>query len=286
MSFPPRAFIIGAQKAATTSLAFLLDQHPAIRLSDPKETHYFSVNWDEGEDWYRTKFPGTADDVMLLDASTSYAMAPVSDAMPDSSKRPRWGLSVPERIHSYAENAKFIYMLRRPAERTYSAYWHMVRSGQERLPFREAIDAHPVYLETSKYHAQIAIFLDHFDLKNFHLIDFRAFANDPGFYARASLEFLEIPDSRFEFELETEKNKSFQYNKAGLTMQKLFGTDQNIKSVNQMIKGLLPKSIHNRLKSLVSKEIPQMSDSDRTFLEDYFAEENAKLRDLTGFEFQ
>ena len=69
-------------------------------------------------------------------------------------------------------------------------------------------------------------------------------------------------------------------------MQKLFGTDQNIKSANQLIKGLLTKSIYNRLKSLVSKEMPQMSDSDRTFLEYYFTEENSKLRDLTGFELQ
>lgn len=122
MRFPPRASIIDTQKAANTSLAFLLDQHPATRLSDPKEIHYFSVNWDEGEDWYRTKFPGATDYVMLLDASTSYVMAPASDIMPDSSKRPRWERSVPERIHSYAEIAKFIYMLCRPTERTYSAY--------------------------------------------------------------------------------------------------------------------------------------------------------------------
>ena len=115
------------------------------------------------------------DDVLLLDASTSYAMAPIGDNRPDSSKRPRWGQSVPERIHGYAENAKFIYMLRKPADRTYSAYWHNVRSGQEKMPFRDAIEAHPVYLETSKYHAQIAIFLKHFDLKEFYLVDFKIF---------------------------------------------------------------------------------------------------------------
>ncbi len=286
MNFPPRAFIIGAQKAATTSLAFLLDQHPAIQLSDPKETHFFSVNWDQGEAWYRKKFATASDDVMLLDASTSYAMAPVSDTVPDSSKRPRWGRSVPGRIHSYAGDAKFFYMLRKPADRTYSAYWHMVRSGRERMPFREAIEAHPVYLETSKYYAQMAVFLDHFDLKDFYLIDFRAFSQNPNKYAQASLDFLETSQRDFDFELEVEKNKSFQYNTAGLTVQKLFGSDRNLKSANLLIKRLIPKTLHNRLKSIVSKGIPPMSDADRAYLEDYFAKDNEKLREFTGFEFQ
>jgi hypothetical protein len=43
MSFPPDAFIIGAQPG-TTSLSALLDQHPKIVLSTPKEPDFFSVN--------------------------------------------------------------------------------------------------------------------------------------------------------------------------------------------------------------------------------------------------
>ena len=35
MPFPPEAFIIGAQRAGTTSLSALLDQHPGIVLSNP-----------------------------------------------------------------------------------------------------------------------------------------------------------------------------------------------------------------------------------------------------------
>lgn len=286
MSFPPHAFIIGAQKAATTSLAFLLDQHPAIQLSSPKEPHFFSVNWERGEDWYREKFQDGSDDLLLLDASTSYAMAPISDAMPDSKKRPRWGQRVPERIQSFSKAAKFIYLLRRPADRTYSAYWHMVRSGRENLSFREAIAAHPVYLETSSYHAQLSVFLDHFDLNDFLLIDFRAFSQNPDRYANDCLTFLGVSDRGFQFHLESEKNKSFQYNKAGLTLKKLFGSEQKLKSANQFVKSVVPRSLHARMKSLVSKDIPKLTDDDRAYLEDYFIEDTEKLRSLTGFEFQ
>ncbi|NKB57676.1 MAG: hypothetical protein GKS00_15220 [Alphaproteobacteria bacterium] len=286
MSYPPRAFIIGAQKAATTSLAFLLDQHPAIQLSSPKEPHFFSTYWDKGEAWYRTQFPAAADDVMLLDASTSYAMAPIAEHSPPSSRRPRWGQSVPERIRGVASGAKFIYLLRRPADRTYSAYWHNIRSGNETLPFREAIDAHPVYLETSKYHAQLLVYLKHFELDDFLLIDFKAFSNDPEKYARQCLNFLEVPQPDFKFALDVEKNKSFQYNNAGRMLQKLLGSEHTLKFINSLVKRCIPTALHGRLKSLISQDIPAMTDADRAYLEDYFASENDKLRELTGFEFE
>lgn len=285
MSYPPRAFIIGAQKAATTSLAFLLDQHPAIQLSSPKEPHFFSTNWDKGESWYRTQFPPAAEDVMLLDASTSYAMAPISKDARPSSRTPKWGQNVPERIHGLAGDAKFIYMLRKPADRTYSAYWHNVRAGQESLPFREAIETHPVYLETSMYHAQMLVFLNHFKLKDFLFIDFRAFSGDPEKYAKECLNFLDTPQPDYDFERDVEKNKSFQYNSAGRMLQKVLGSESTLKSVNALVKRAIPTGLHDRLKSMVSQEIPPMSDIDRAYLEDYFKDETEKLRDLTGFEF-
>ena len=54
--FPPRAFLIGAAKSATTTLADLLNQHPHIFLSNPKEPDFFWINWDRGIDWYRALF--------------------------------------------------------------------------------------------------------------------------------------------------------------------------------------------------------------------------------------
>lgn len=41
MAFPPEVYLIGAQKSGTTTLAYLLAQHPDICLSEPKETHFF-----------------------------------------------------------------------------------------------------------------------------------------------------------------------------------------------------------------------------------------------------
>src|SRR5579871_4715010 len=108
MSFPPQAFLIGAQRAGTTSLSGLLDQHPDIVLSTPKEPDFFSVNWEEGLGWYRSRFHRDA--TILLDASVSYTMTGRDDAsgtLPDT---------VPSRILETSPHAKFIYLVRDPAE--------------------------------------------------------------------------------------------------------------------------------------------------------------------------
>ena len=77
MAFPPQAFIIGAQRSGTTSLAFLLNQHPMIALAEPKEPNFLTMNWENGIDWYRSCF--SREDAILLDASVSYSMAKIVD---------------------------------------------------------------------------------------------------------------------------------------------------------------------------------------------------------------
>ncbi|MBF0306693.1 MAG: hypothetical protein HQL41_13700, partial [Alphaproteobacteria bacterium] len=72
MIFPPLGHLIGAQKAATTSLAALLAAHPAVRVSEPKETHFLTAEWRRGPEWWRDRFaPGGE---VLVDASTTCAM--------------------------------------------------------------------------------------------------------------------------------------------------------------------------------------------------------------------
>jgi hypothetical protein len=61
MSFPPESYLIGAQKAGTTTLAYLLDQHPHVTVARTKEPHFFTDNWDRGLGWYKKQFPDSPD---------------------------------------------------------------------------------------------------------------------------------------------------------------------------------------------------------------------------------
>src|SRR6266576_1441922 len=86
--FPPEALIIGAQKSGTTTLAYLLNQHPMIELADRKETDFFTDNWERGIDWYRSCF--LQQKAILMDASVGYTMADVGpNAPPDADIVPK-----------------------------------------------------------------------------------------------------------------------------------------------------------------------------------------------------
>ncbi len=284
MRFPPEAYIIGAQRAGTTTLAFLLDQHPMIVLSVPKEPQFYTVNWERGLEWYRSRFAVT-NETLLLDASTSYTMAPTDPTEATAASAPRWGCSAPARIHDVRPDAKFIYVLRDPVERIYSAYWRRVSTGAERRPFRRAIAERPVYLATSKYFSQISLYLDHFDLHDFLFIDFRDLTRDPVSVAQTCLRFLAIEPAGFPFELDRPKNRAFRYNPLGLAVQAALGSERRIKTLAAAVTRLAPPPTHRLLKKIISKEIPAISDEDRAFLGELFKSENEKLNKLVGIEF-
>jgi Sulfotransferase family len=89
----PNFFIIGAQKAGTTSLYYYLKQHPQIYMSPRKEPHFF-----EGmhSDFYRPAratlpvtdladyqalFEGVTDEKAIGEASASYLYSPKAPAL-------------------------------------------------------------------------------------------------------------------------------------------------------------------------------------------------------------
>src|SRR3954447_17800429 len=152
MSFPPESYLIGAQKAGTTTLAFLLDQHPHLSIGETKEPHFFTDHWRKGLEWYRKQFPDSANTV-CLDASTSYSMAPLTKGW--KHRDPKVYEGIPARVHSVRPDAKFIYLLRNPVDRTYSGYWHDVRMGVKNEPSKTALQRDPFYLDVSDYHGQL-----------------------------------------------------------------------------------------------------------------------------------
>jgi hypothetical protein len=282
MGFPPEAFLIGAQKAGTTTLAELLDQHPRITVSDPKEPDFFTRNWDRGLGWYRTVFRGP-EDTVYLDASPSYSAGPLA-ADPEHVARqhanPR--AAAPERIRTINPNARFIYLLRDPVARTYSSYWHRVRAGEERRSFREAITNDPFYLQTSDYHGQLLRYLRYFPLGAFLLLLFEELRDDPVGVARRCFEFLSVQPEGYSVVLDAPRNPTYLYSNAGLVLTRLFPSWQTGKATTRLAKRILPRRVQSLARRVLTKETPPMADDDRAYLVAYFREPNQRLRELTG----
>ncbi len=155
----PTFFVIGAARAGTTSLHYYLSLHPQIQMSETKEPHYFAgppgtipfggPRVDSIDD-YRKLFDPRA--TVRGEASPSYAAYP---------RR----LGVPARISELVPDARLIYLVRDPIDRTVSHYLHAVAVEGERRQLAEALgdyDPANLYICASRYATQLEQYLSHF----------------------------------------------------------------------------------------------------------------------------
>jgi hypothetical protein len=166
----PNFFIVGAQKAGTTSLYHYLNQHPQVYMSPRKEPHFFEGMQSEFRRpgrrnapvsdlaEYQTLFEGVSDERAIGEASASYLYSP----------------RAPGLIKSCVPDAKIIAILRNPAYRAYSNFLHCVQVGREPLgSFTEALQAEEsrmrekwgplwYYKQKGFYYAQVKRYFDVF----------------------------------------------------------------------------------------------------------------------------
>jgi hypothetical protein len=123
----PNVFIAGAQKSGTTTLCALLDRHPNVVLSDPKEPVFFSraANLPHPERYeacFRPKHGDTPQ--AIIDGSNAYM------ADPQALSRMRSMLG---------DDLRFVFCLREPVARAISGYWHQAKKGRERRSLAEVL---------------------------------------------------------------------------------------------------------------------------------------------------
>lgn len=114
---------IGAQKAGTTWLYFMLRRHPQIYLSRDKELHFWDWHRDRGLDWYRSQFAG---------APTGSCAGEIT---------PAYAILAPDRIAEIARefpHLKLIYLMRDPRERAWSSA--KMALGRAEMTLEEASD--------------------------------------------------------------------------------------------------------------------------------------------------
>ena len=138
----PNFFIIGAAKAATTSLASILEQHPQAAIAQGKEPHFFSIDerYQAGWAWYGQFFQHVKNQTAIGDASTSYS-------------RLRYHPETIRRIQNAVAQPKIIYMVRHPLERMESAYIeHLCSpSSQPFSSINDALRRQPMIVDSSRY---------------------------------------------------------------------------------------------------------------------------------------
>jgi Sulfotransferase family len=186
-SVKPNFFIIGAAKAATTSLSSLLDAHPQAAIVPGKEPHFFSydhvfkLGWQKYLTLYR---PGRGEKA-VGDASTSYS-------------RIRYHPSVVARIHEHVPEAKIIYMVRHPLQRMESAYVEHLGTpgGMVFTSINDAVKRQPMIVDSSRYWEVFDAYRQKFDESRIKIVWFEEYVANRTAVFQDVCRFLEIDDSR------------------------------------------------------------------------------------------
>ncbi|MEI2779551.1 MAG: sulfotransferase [Tetrasphaera sp.] len=129
----PNFLVVGAAKSGTTSLSYYLRQHPDIFFAREKESHYFL--FPDGAPDYRG--PRDQEEFVPLIISDRERYLACFSAGASAAMRGEasvYYLSDPKALRNALDfdgQMKFIAVLRDPAERSFSAWSHMMRDGRE-----------------------------------------------------------------------------------------------------------------------------------------------------------
>jgi hypothetical protein len=184
----PDFLIIGGKKCGTTSLYFLLAQHPLVDPAAKKELHFFNRHFDAGIEWYRRCF--------LTPRWKDGRRSITGEATPEYLTHP----SAPKRAVEVIPQVRLIALLRNPVDRAYSDYQQAVRGGRESRTFEEAMeyanlaDAPRNYLSKSIYVDQLKRWSTFFSEEQLLVLKSEDFFEHPQQTLKAVLDFLELPD--------------------------------------------------------------------------------------------
>ena len=288
----PNFLVIGAGKCGTTSLWNALGQHPQVFMHPSKHLNYFA-GYDAQEaftgpapqyqshhvartwDAYCAEFAVRAEQSAVGEACNTYLYSP------DAAVRIRG--SIPD--------ARLIAVLRHPAERAFSRYLQLKRSGRESLEFAAALAAEDEriaarwwpdyhYLNAGLYHRQLSRFYDIFPAEQIKVHLFEDMQKRPEVMLRDIFAFLGVRDDFL-------PKMDVRYSASGLPKSK--GVDwafKKLRGARPLAQKLLREKqidmllriagqVHNR--NLVK---PKLSPEDRAWLIARYRDDVLKLQDL------
>lgn len=245
-------YIVGAQKAGTTSLFKWLSQHPQIfgpeEIKDfplfSGDEKLFSKRLERAKALYG-KHPGGTDHLYLAaDANLSQSEHGI------------------ERLAAYCPHCTIIFLLRRPDERCFSAWKYAVERGLEKRSFFETIEAEisgdqlsPLsykgrqmnYLEHTRYASQLRRLEANFPRQNIHLIPFEILTRQGQATMRHIASLLGI-DPDFSWNLEPQ-NQTTKGHRSRVLSHMLYREKNGV--MFEVLRKLIPWSTRAKVRRLL-----------------------------------
>jgi hypothetical protein len=300
----PDFIIAGAMKCGTSSLHTILSGHPKIFIPDKEiffydlddyeqhpaffayegnEWHYpkFEENLDEYLSWYSSFFDSAPDGSVIGEDSTTYIASKIGA----------------RRIAEINPEAKIIIMLRDPASRSYSHYFHNVRAGRSSMNFEESMKFEDGnILRRSYYKEQIENFLEYVSTDQIEFVIFEEFIADMDNVLENIVSFIGVDPALLNLEdVNTHTNKHNAKLSAGVNlwknklikkklMKRYYGHlpwTSSISNTSKINNRVIIEKIHKAVNPPRSQK-PKMKIETHAFLDNYLKARNNGIEDLLG----
>jgi hypothetical protein len=173
----PNFIYIGPDKAGSSWLHEVLLRHPQIFLSPAKDLYFFDRYYDRGLDWYLRQFDDARPEHLVVgEVCQDYLFHP----------------EAPQRIADSLGSCRMMVTLRDPADRAFSSYLYMLRSGWEPGTFLQALAGQPMLLQHGSYATALERFTDRFGRDQIHVAVFDDLVADPQAFIDTLTAWLDI----------------------------------------------------------------------------------------------
>ncbi|EQB17988.1 MAG: hypothetical protein K0R64_1054 [Novosphingobium lindaniclasticum] len=263
----PRFIVIGAVKAATTWIQARLQDNPAIFMPRA-EPHYFSSEFERGEDWYRTFFENRPQGVQMIgEKSADYLAHPLAA----------------ERIARVMPQARLVLQLRNPVDRAYSDYKMFYRrgtvNGEPEEYLRSLDNPFPRFLQDGLYARHLARWYDLFPREQILVYLYEDVTLQPQRIVQAVSEHIGVPPV-FRPELAGERENSSRTAMLPLPLRKALAP------LKETVRPLRGKPVFENVRALLAREIayPPLAPSLREQLRDFYARDIETLEAICGLD--
>jgi hypothetical protein len=293
----PDFLVIGAQKAGTTALHRYLSRHPEIYTAPAKETNFFAL---EGE---RLDFRGPRDMEVLKGSGFVTTITELSEyerqfagvrgerAVGEVCPLYLYSERAAERIKRHVPEVRLIAVLRDPAERAYSSFLMLRRSGREPLEdFAAALEAEDRrvaggweyawhYRRAGYYHEQLSRYYALFDPAQIRVYLYEDLDRDASGTLRDIFGFLGVDENHA-------VDTSERYNVSGVPRSRML--HELVMRPNRFkaaLRPLLPARVRKRISAGVRRrnmERPALDPEIRRDLVAGYREDILRLEELIG----
>ncbi|GMH60429.1 hypothetical protein TrRE_jg2884 [Triparma retinervis] len=176
--------VIGMQKAGTSWIYKMFEDHPSIALSKEKEVHYWDMHFKKDDSWYESQFPDDTQGKVVGEVTPDYLSM--------------WMEKV-GKIHSYNPKMKLIVIVRDEIDRAWSAFlmWCRIEGKDVTAMSEDEVFeslTNEYYQSRSDLAGGLQNYLQKFSKKQIFVADFKDVSRRPQELMNEVFQFLGVPE--------------------------------------------------------------------------------------------